>query len=185
VAAAENRAIGKGGRLPWRLPADLRHFKELTTGQTVLMGRKTFESIGRPLPGRENFVVSRTPDPVRRGHVGGPEATLESNVSRSGPGPVQVRFFSSIDEALASVRTGICFVIGGAEIYRQTLGRADGIWLTRVPGRYEADAFYPEIPADFREVSRRPLEGGTPAEVIFYERADHPARVEKAAGPVV
>src|SRR5689334_1728012 len=122
VAMARNRVIGKDNRLPWHFPADLKHFKRRTMGQTILMGRKTYDSIGKPLPGRENFVISRT----------------QSKNSD------HLQFFDSIDKALAAVRTQDAYIIGGAEIFNQTLDRIDGIYLTRIDQDFEGDAHYPE-----------------------------------------
>jgi len=127
AAMAENRVIGRGGTLPWRLPGDLRFFKELTTGGTLLMGRKTYASIGRPLPDRRNLVVSRSRPRI--------------------PG---VEVFGGIDEAAAAAPpAGPLFVIGGSEIYRQTLARCDEVYLTRVEGEFEGDAFLPPFEEDF------------------------------------
>ena len=145
VAMARNRVIGRDNKLPWHFKSDLQNFKKLTLGQTVVMGRKTFESIGRPLPGRENFVLSRS---RKEGAEG-------------------VRFFGSLDEALKAVRTEKCFIIGGAELYRQTLGRVDGIYLTRIEAAYEGDAFYPEIPPQYREVSTTRLQDDPPLDFVF------------------
>ncbi|HEX6864402.1 MAG TPA: dihydrofolate reductase, partial [Thermoanaerobaculia bacterium] len=106
AALARNRVIGRDNRLPWRLPPDLRRFKQLTMGHTLLVGRKTFESIGRPLPGRSMLVVSR----------------------QEGYSPEGVRVARSVQEALDLARAGgetELFVAGGAEIYRQTLPVAD------------------------------------------------------------
>jgi dihydrofolate reductase len=152
VAMANRRVIGKNNRLPWHFPSDLKHFKQLTTGGTILMGRKTFASIGKPLPERINFVVSRS-------------------AKQGGDNP---RFFQSIEEALRSVATKDCYVIGGAEIYRQTMDQIDGIYLTRIHADYEGDAFYPEIPSFFRETSRTKLQENPLIEVLFYERVSLP-----------
>lgn len=134
VAMSENRVIGVDNGLPWRLPADLRHFKAITMGKPVLMGRKTFDSIGRALPGRRNIVVSRTP---------GYEASGCESVD-------------SIDEALARVaQEPEIMVIGGASFYEQLLPRADRIHLTLVHTELEGDAFFPALNmAQWREVSR-------------------------------
>ncbi len=148
VAMAKNRVIGKDNKLPWHFSADLKHFKTLTTGHTILMGRKTHESIGKPLPNRENFVVSRTE------HQNGEH----------------LRFFHSIDEALKAVRTDRCYVIGGETIYRQTLNKVDGIYLTSIDADYDGDVFYPEIPAGFQEKSRTMLQENPKIEVILYEK---------------
>ncbi len=110
VAAAENDVIGRGNRLPWHLPADLRHFKALTLGHHILMGRRTYESIGKALPGRTNWVLSRSPD----------FAPHESKVVRA------------LAEARSSAGESPLMVIGGAEIYRLSLPFARRIYLTLV-----------------------------------------------------
>ncbi|MBU3759881.1 MAG: dihydrofolate reductase [Candidatus Omnitrophica bacterium] len=149
VAMGRNRAIGKDNKLPWHFPEDLRYFKKLTLGSTVIMGRKTFESIGRPLPNRENFVLSR-----------------------SQPGtPGGVRFFQTLEDALREVRTPQAFIIGGAELYRQTIEKADGIYMSRIDDVYEGDAFYPEIPDSFEEIEIELLREKDPRiEAVFYEK---------------
>jgi dihydrofolate reductase len=126
AALARNRVIGRDNRLPWRLPADLRRFKQLTMGHTLLVGRKTFESIGRPLPGRAMLVASR----------------------REGYEPEGVRVVRSVQEALDVAREGgetELFVAGGAEIYRQTLPVADRLHLTRIEEDVPGDAYFPEV----------------------------------------
>ena len=127
VAMAKNRVIGKDNRLPWHFSSDLKHFKKLTAGSTVIMGRKTFESIGKPLPERENFVISRT-------------LSRQEN---------HLRYFPSIDAAIAAVTTDKAFIIGGANIYEQTLDKVQGIYLTKIDAAYEGDVYYPEIPGAF------------------------------------
>ncbi len=139
VAMARNRTIGAGGRLPWHLPEDLKAFKRITTGHPIVMGRKTFESIGRPLPGRTNFVVSRDP-------------------ARVFPG---ARVVGSLDEALAQAAAPdvpgaeeVC-VIGGGEIYRQALERAGRIYLTLIDRDVDGDAHFPAFDwSDYRVDSR-------------------------------
>ncbi len=150
VAMARNRAIGKDNRLPWHFPEDMQHFKRRTTGSTVIMGRKTYESIGKPLPNRENFVISRT---------------------KREDAP-HLRFFDSIESALDAIQTDDAYIIGGSELYRQTLLLdIDGIYLTRIDKDYEGDTFYPEIPDDFEEVEIESLREKDPKiEVVFYER---------------
>ena len=128
AAMDRNRAIGKGGALPWRLPEDLKRFKALTLGQTVLMGRKTFDSIGRALPGRRNLVLTR--DPCWRA-----------------PG---VEVFSDCAAAQQACRTDELWVIGGGEIYAQTLAHADRLEITHVDIAVEAaDAWFPVIDDSF------------------------------------
>lgn len=129
AAVASNRVIGRDNRLPWRLPADLRRFKELTMDHTLLVGRKTFESIGRPLPGRSMLVVSR-----REGYLR-PQA------------PEGIRVAHSVQEALDLAREAgetELFVAGGAEIYRQTLPVADRLHLTRIEEDVAGDTYFPE-----------------------------------------
>ena len=131
---AENRVIGRANRLPWRLPADLRRFKSVTMGKPVIMGRKTYESIGTPLPGRSNIVVTRDPD-------------------YRAPGCEVVH---SLEQALeAGAGHAEVMVIGGAELYRQALGRAERIYLTLVRAEVEGDALFPDIePQQWRELER-------------------------------
>jgi dihydrofolate reductase len=124
VAVAENGVIGRDNALPWRLSADMKRFKVLTMGHHLVVGRKTWESIGRPLPGRKMIVVSRR----------GLEAPPEVAVARS------------IDEAIALAAPGEeVFIAGGAEIYRESVGRADRLYLTRVHAAPSGDAFFPEL----------------------------------------
>lgn len=135
VAAAENGVIGRGGQLPWRMPSDLKTFRRLTMGKPIVMGRKTFQSIGKPLDGRDNIVITRDP---------------------SFQAPDGVRMARSLDDALRIAR--MCasgrgaheiMIIGGADIYRQALPQADRIYLTRVHARPDGDAMFhdprPEI----------------------------------------
>lgn len=122
VAMAENRVIGKDNALPWRLPADLRRFRRLTTGRPVIMGRRSYESIGRPLPERTNIVVTRRP-------------------AYQAPGCLIAH---TLDDALSLARGAPeTFVIGGADIYGQTLERADRIYLTLVHAQVPGDTFFP------------------------------------------
>lgn len=133
VACDENRLIGRNGDLPWRLPNDLRHFKALTLGKTVLMGRKTWASLGRPLPQRENWVLTR-------------------DASLIAPG---ARVFTQLDQALDAHAGGELMVIGGAELYRQTLPKADRLYLTRVHAHEQGDTWFPEYDrSHFAEVAR-------------------------------
>lgn len=131
VAIAEGGVIGRGGRLPWHLSADLVRFKRLTTGHPIVMGRKTFESIGRVLPGRTSIVITRQAD------YGAPDGVLVA---------------SHLDEALEMAaalpnekKRGQVFIIGGAEIYRAAMTRADRLCVTRVHARVEGDTFLPDL----------------------------------------
>jgi len=126
VAVSENNVIGNKGEIPWRLSSDLKHFAELTRGNTVIMGRKTFESIvarlGKPLPDRTNVVITR-----------------QKNYSASGTTVV-----SSLDEALTHVK-GRGFIIGGGELYREALPKCDTLFVTRVNAEVEGDTHFPPI----------------------------------------
>ena len=144
VARADNGAIGKGGTLPWRLPADMRHFKALTTGTAMVMGRRTFDSLPGPLPGRRHIVLTR-------------------DESWSAPGAEVAR---SPEEALALAGAEPVSVIGGAEIIALFLSRADSVELTEVHAEFAADTFVPPFdPSKWREARREdhPAEGGRPA----------------------
>ena len=124
VAMAANGVIGRGGDLPWRLPADLARFRRITMGHVLLMGRRTYESIGRPLPGRTSLVLTRQP-------------------SFRPPG---VLVASNLDQALAQVADrDEVFVIGGADIYRQTLPRVERLYVTRVLADVDGDVYFPEF----------------------------------------
>jgi dihydrofolate reductase len=142
VAVARNGIIGRAGDLPWRIPEDLAHFKRVTLAKPVLMGRKTFESIGRPLPGRTNIVVTRKADFAADG--------------------VEVAHDVDGGLALATARAEqgetpeIC-VIGGGQIYRATLPRADRIWLTEIEAEIDGDTYFPPLDRTaWTEVERRP-----------------------------
>jgi dihydrofolate reductase len=124
AALAENRVIGAGGKIPWRLPEDLKFFKEKTTGNTVVMGRKTWDSLGKPLPNRRNVVVSRKLPPGEK----------------SIPGAVVV---PNLDAVNALPPLGDVWVIGGAEIYALALFRCAELYLTHVRGEPKGDAFFP------------------------------------------
>ena len=134
VAMAENRVIGRDNQLPWRIPEDLKHFKALTMGKPIIMGRKTYESIGRPLPGRDNIVI--TGDTLYRAEG--------------------CQVVHSIEEALRSVGAAEeAMIIGGAALYRQTLQDADRLYLTLVKAQPEGDTWFPKIePQEWREIRR-------------------------------
>ena len=134
VAADEHGGIGRGGTLPWHLPEDLKRFKALTMGKPIVMGRRTWDSIGRPLPGRRSLVVSRQPGFALDG----------------------VEVFATLESALrvAAADPETC-VIGGAEVYRQALPYAEIVHLTRVHASVGADTFFPALePAEWEEVAR-------------------------------
>lgn len=152
AAVAANGVIGAGGRLPWHLPEDLKHFKSLTLGHPVIMGRRTWESLGKPLPGRENIVVTRSP---------GYEA----------PG---AHVAASLDAALAFC-AGECvvFVIGGGELYAAALPLAHGLVLTEIHRDFEGDTRFPDVDRTaWRETQRKPHAGtgGLRFDFVLYER---------------
>ena len=136
VAATENDVIGRNNGMPWHLPADLAHFKAITLGHPVLMGRRTYEAIGRPLPGRRNLVLSRSPDFA----VPGVEVvhSLAAAIAAAGDVPELM-------------------VIGGAALYTLALPRTDRVHLTRLHMTLDGDAYFPALPeSQWREVSRSP-----------------------------
>jgi dihydrofolate reductase len=133
VALAENGVIGSDNRLPWHLPDDLKRFKALSLGKPIVMGRRTFESIGRALPGRTNIVVSRRPGLAIEGTV--VAQSLDAALAAAGSAPEVV-------------------IIGGAEIFRQALPRTDVIHLTRVHARVAGDVVFPDLdPGEWREIA--------------------------------
>jgi len=134
AALARNRTVGIENRLPWHLPEDLKYFKATTSGHPIIMGRKTFDSIGRPLPGRHNIVVTRDRAWQHEG----------------------VTTVHSIAEAIAAADTqGEIFLIGGATLYAEALPMADRLYLTEIDADFEGDAWFPEWPAgQFMETRR-------------------------------
>jgi dihydrofolate reductase len=153
VAMASNRCIGKDNTLPWRLPADLKRFKQLTMGHTLLMGRKTYESIGRPLPGRTTVVVTRQRDYAPEG----------------------VRVAHSLEQALELARgDDEAFIAGGADLYRQALERVRRLYLTRIDRDYPGDTFFPEVElSGWRLVTEEPHPATAtepPFSFLTYER---------------
>src|SRR5260221_2810729 len=156
VAISENHVIGKDNKLLWRLPNDLKHFKEITTGHTIIMGRQIYDSVGKPLPNRRNIVITR------------------QNITIPG-----CEVVNSIEAALA-----LCagepevFIVGGAEIYKQAIKLTDRIYLTIVHKDFEGDSFFPNINKDeWKEVSREDHEpdhkNPLPYSFITLERVGH------------
>jgi dihydrofolate reductase len=133
VAISENHVIGKDNKLLWHLPNDLKHFKEITTGHTIIMGRKTYESVGKPLPRRRNIIVTRQAIAIEGCEV-----------------------VNSIAAALARCADeDEVFIVGGAEIYKQSLHLTDRIYLTIVHKAFDGDSFFPELDkAEWEEVCR-------------------------------
>ncbi|MGZ4958259.1 MAG: dihydrofolate reductase [Methylomonas sp.] len=138
VAMASNRVIGLNGQMPWHLSADLKRFRQTTTGSPIIMGRKTFEAIGKPLPGRSNLIVSRNADYQQ------PDCLV----------------FGDIDSALQYCsESREVFVIGGATLYEALLPRADFLYLTEIDKDFPGDTFFPPIDArDWREIERENID---------------------------
>nr|AIA15116.1 Dihydrofolate reductase [uncultured bacterium] len=136
VAVAENNVIGKDNQLIWRLPADLKHLKALTMGHPMVMGRKTFDSIGKPLPGRTSIIITRQPNYTVEGCL--VVHSLEQAIIEAG-----------------NLRTEEAFIVGGAEVYRQSMSITDKIYLTEVHHSFDGDTFFPKIdPTIWKEVKR-------------------------------
>ena len=130
AAMAENRVIGNGNKIPWHLPDDFKWFKAKTMGHILIMGRKTFESIGRPLPGRETIILSQS--------------------GYRAPGTRTVESLEQLNEVLTD-DDRIPYICGGAEIYRQTLGQCSDLYLTQVKGTFEGDAYFPKFESQFSQ----------------------------------
>ena len=154
AAIARDRVIGRNNALPWRLPADLQRFRELTTGHPLLMGRRTFESLGRPLPNRTNIVMTSDPSYVQQGCL----------------------IAHSLDQALTLAAAHLAkddpeiFVIGGENLYRQTLARADRLYLTQVDTQVDGDAWFPEFEREAWQVLARVARGAdekNPYDCVF------------------
>ncbi|MGH8764471.1 MAG: dihydrofolate reductase [Burkholderiales bacterium] len=153
AAVARNGVIGANSKLPWHLPEDLAHFKKLTLGHPIIMGRRTWDSLGRPLPGRENIVISRRPG------FEAPQASVASSI-----------------EAAVALCAGeaVAFVIGGAEIYAAALPLADGLVMTEIDRDYEGDTRFPDWDRRAWKVSQREThisKDGVRFEFVLYERA--------------
>lgn len=139
AAMSLNRVIGAGNKIPWHLPEDFKWFKKMTTGQVIVMGRKTFESIGKPLPHRTTIVLSRRTDPI--------------------PGVQMVSELDQLDPASPAFEGKEVFICGGAQVYRQALPRCSDLYLTQVKRTVEGDTFFPAFEEQFElveEVVDRP-----------------------------
>lgn len=162
AAIARNGVIGKDGKLPWHFPEDMKHFRSLTTGHVVIMGRKTWDSIGRkPLPNRINVVITSTPKEI---------ATKDIDVlAGSDIGSAAIEFFKGTNKEI--------FIIGGASIYKEALPIADRMVITHINGEYEGDVFFPEVNAsEWREINEEYImfrDGDLPGDqlsVVTYEK---------------
>ena len=152
VALAQNRVIGLNNTLPWHLPEDLKRFRQLTMGHHIIMGRKTYESLGRLLPGRISVIVSRNRDYQVQG------ATV----------------VHSLEDALKACNADTeAFLIGGAELYQQALGLANKLYLTQIDAEFAGDAFFPEMDMrewDLLEQQAYTSEQGLPFQYLTYQR---------------
>jgi dihydrofolate reductase len=149
AAMAENRVIGRENELPWDLPSEHRRFKEITMGHPVIMGRRTFESIGHPLPGRKNIII-----------------TAQQGFSCEGCTVVK-----DLQAAISACEgSDEVFICGGESVFREAMPLADRIYLTIVEDEFYGDAFFPEIPDDFVEVGRNEFDDILPYAMVRYER---------------
>ncbi len=148
VAMAKNRTIGVNNTLPWRCPEDLKHFKQLTMGHSMIMGRKTFDSIGRPLPGRTTVVVTRCRDLKIEGCL----------------------IAHSLPEALAACAGNTqIFIVGGAQIYAQAMAHVDTLYITEIQQDVDGDAHFPEVDRNtWQEVSREVRQQETPQPLEYH-----------------
>ena len=158
AAAAANGALGLNGKLPWHIPEDLKYFKDKTVGKALIMGRKTFESLGRPLPNRLHIVVSRNRGFQPSGAV--VCHSLPEALARSQKPEITQKHGREV------------FITGGGEIFQQTLAVARRLYITRIHRDYEGDAFYPAIPeGEFKEASRIDRARPVPFSFLVFERA--------------
>lgn len=150
AAMAKNRSIGLEGKLPWQLPDDLQRFKQITLGQTLLMGRKTYQSIGRPLPGRATLVLSRDPEFRAAGCT----------------------VVASLAEGIAAAQSEQLFICGGEEVYRQAMPLVEKIYLTELLVDVPGDRFFPQLPAGQFEVvqSNEQHDAGQPCRFTLLQR---------------
>ena len=149
AAYDRRRAIGKNGRIPWRIPGEQQRFRSLTLGQTVIFGRRTYEEIGVPLPGRENFNVSST-----RKFTG-----------------EKLRTFPTLADAVAAAETEQVFLGGGAGIYAEGMALAETLYLTEIAGDFHGDTFFPPLPAgQFARTAEERHGGGIPYVYVTYRR---------------
>lgn len=161
AAMSDDRVIGWQGKLPWHIPADLTRFRTLTTGHTVVMGRRTYQSIGHPLEGRNNIVVSRRGEPIEGCLV---VPSLEKAIDAAG----------SDDEV---------FICGGADIYREAFAISQRVYLTQIHAKYPGDVFFPEMPGDFIETFREEFPDAIPPiSFVVYEKAERSETATDADG---
>jgi len=149
AAMAENRVIGKGNKIPWNLPSDRKRFHALTRGHPIILGRKTFESIGRPLSNRKNIVLTRQNDYRAEGCI------------------IACNLEAAFVNCIGVSETFIC---GGENVFRETISRTDQIYLSILHAHFEGDAFFPEIPPYFEEVERKSVVDVISYDVVLFAR---------------
>lgn len=147
VSVASNHVIGKDGRLPWDFPEIFEAFQALVAGNTILMGRKTYETLGMRFSGAEQFVLSQ----------------------KHPAGGTYPRFLNTLGDALGDIKTEHAFIVGGEDLFAQTLAIVDGIYQVSIGQAYDGDAFYPPIPETFQVKSRRILRRHPRIELILYQ----------------
>lgn len=166
VAMNANRLIGKTGGLPWHVPADLKHFKQTTMGHALIMGRKTYDSCGKPLPGRRNIVITRDPT----------KYTALANADDSMPKGTTLDFVATLNAAIElcrSRREEIAFIAGGSQIYAQAMPLVDEMIITMIDAPYaEGDAYFPEIDDSAWDLSPYPADPSL--RVTHYRRLQTP-----------
>lgn len=191
TAYADHRVIGYQGRIPWHISEDFRHFREITAGGTVIMGRKTYESIGHPLPGRENIIVSRSLSEALMGE-GSAKALVAASLGESvdasvrtsakipvaaAPAETDIRFARNLPEALDLATRNRIFIIGGESLYREGLAYADTLYLTEIDGSFPGDKHFPELPeGEFQLISSEEHK------VNKAEKVERAEQAEKAEG---
>lgn len=149
AAMAENRVIGRRNELPWDLPSEHRRFREITMGHPVIMGRRTFESIGHPLPGRKNIIIT----------------------TQQGFAPEGCSVVNDLQAAITTCEgADEVFICGGEAVFREAMPLADRIYLTVVEEEFDGDAFFPAIPDDFVEVERKSFDDVLSYSMLRYER---------------
>lgn len=148
AAMAENRVIGYRNAIPWNIPSDQKRFRDITMGHSVIFGRKTFEIIGRPLPGRKNVVLTRRKDY----HAAGATSV------------------HSLKEAFKKCEGDEVFICGGGMVFHEAIALAQRIYLTVIHRPYEGDTFFPEIPEYFNEIKREEVTDTPPYRFVFFER---------------
>ena len=194
AAYAENRVIGYQGRIPWHISEDFRHFREITAGGTVIMGRKTYESIGHPLQGRENIIGSRSLSEALMGEGSAKALVAAESMGKSldtsvktpvaaAPAETDIRFARNLPEALDLATRNRIFIIGGESLYREGLAYADTLYLTEIDGSFPGDKHFPELPeGEFQLISSEEHKVNKAEKVERAEQVERVKQAEKAEG---